>query len=81
MLQNRKGRVSRADLRNILEKFNFRLQDSQFKQLMEKVDPHHTNNISYQKFLALFEETDGPVSIWVKNSVKTGTALTRYSKT
>ncbi|XP_053398276.1 EF-hand calcium-binding domain-containing protein 6-like [Mercenaria mercenaria] len=55
---NRKGRVSRMELRNILEKFHIRLQDDQFKQLMEKIDPFHTNNISYQKFLELFEEKD-----------------------
>ncbi|XP_052809717.1 EF-hand calcium-binding domain-containing protein 6-like isoform X2 [Mya arenaria] len=66
---NRKGRVSRSELRNILEKFHIRLQDSQFKQLMEKIDPHHTNNISYQKFLELFEETDGPEGHKWLNSV------------
>lgn len=60
--QNRKGRVSRSDLRNILEKFQIRLQDRHFKQLMEKIDPQHTNSISYQKFLDLFEETDTQVS-------------------
>ncbi|KAL4233424.1 EF-hand calcium-binding domain-containing protein 6 [Mactra antiquata] len=55
---NRKGKVSRAELRSILEKFQIRLQDDQFKQLLEKIDPFHTNNISYQKFLELFEERD-----------------------
>lgn len=55
---NRKGRVSRSELRNILDKFHIRLQDDQFKQLMEKIDPFHTNNISYHKFLELFEERD-----------------------
>lgn len=29
---------------------------------MEKIDPFHTNNISYQKFLELFEERD----TWVR---------------
>ncbi|XP_069133814.1 EF-hand calcium-binding domain-containing protein 6-like isoform X1 [Argopecten irradians] len=54
----RKGRVTRRELRNIIEKFTFRLDDQQFKQLMLKLDPQHTNNISYHQFLALFEETE-----------------------
>ncbi|VDI45640.1 Hypothetical predicted protein [Mytilus galloprovincialis] len=54
----RKGRITRKELRNIIEKFTFRLEDEQFKQLMLKLDPFHTNNISYHQFLELFEETD-----------------------
>lgn len=54
----RKGRVTRKELRNIVEKFTFRLDDEQFKQLMLKLDPFHTNNISYHQFLELFEEKD-----------------------
>jgi len=53
-------------MRNILEKFQIRLQEPQFKQLMERIDPHHTNSISYQKFLDLFEETDTAVSRYLK---------------
>ncbi|KAH3735163.1 hypothetical protein DPMN_041624, partial [Dreissena polymorpha] len=66
---NHKGRVSRAELRSLLEKFNIRLQEDRFKQLMERIDPHHSNNISYQKFLDLFEETDGPEGHKWLNSV------------
>ncbi|OWF48504.1 EF-hand calcium-binding domain-containing protein 6 [Mizuhopecten yessoensis] len=55
---SRKGRVTRKELRNIIEKFTFRLDDQQFKQLMLKLDPEHTNNISYHQFLGLFEETE-----------------------
>lgn len=63
LFQSRKGRVSRKELRKIIEKFTFRLDEDQFKQLMLKLDPYHTNSISYQEFLDLFEETDGPVSV------------------
>lgn len=66
---NRKGKVSRVELKNILEKFHIRLQDDQFKQLMEKIDPFHSNDISYHKFLELFEERDGPEGHKWLNSV------------
>lgn len=46
----------------MIEKFAFRLDNEQFKQLMLKLDPYHTNSISYHDFLKLFEETDTPVS-------------------
>lgn len=61
-LQTRKGRITRTELRNVIEKFAFRLDNEQFKQLMLKLDPYHTNSISYHDFLKLFEETDTPVS-------------------
>lgn len=60
--QTRKGRITRTELRNVIEKFAFRLDNEQFKQLMLKLDPFHTNNISYHDFLKLFEETDTAVS-------------------
>jgi hypothetical protein len=46
----------------VIEKFAFRLDNEQFKQLMLKLDPFHTNSISYHDFLKLFEETDTAVS-------------------
>ncbi|KAK3098848.1 hypothetical protein FSP39_023679 [Pinctada imbricata] len=54
----RRGKVTRKELRNVIDKFAFRLDDQQFKQLMLKLDPYHTNTISYQDFLELFEERD-----------------------
>nr|XP_022292188.1 EF-hand calcium-binding domain-containing protein 6-like isoform X2 [Crassostrea virginica] len=65
----RKGRITRTELRNVIEKFAFRLDNEQFKQLMLKLDPYHTNSISYHDFLKLFEETDTPEGHKWLNSV------------
>ncbi|ESO84984.1 hypothetical protein LOTGIDRAFT_236027 [Lottia gigantea] len=55
---NRTGKVTRKDFRRILEKFTFPLDDNQFKCVMLKLDPHHTNHVTYHQFLKLFEERD-----------------------
>ena len=46
-----------------------RLTDGQFKELMSIVDPTHSNDISYHKFLDLFEPKEDPVEghKWLKS--------------
>ncbi|XP_077999888.1 EF-hand calcium-binding domain-containing protein 6-like isoform X2 [Glandiceps talaboti] len=57
---NRDGRITKSELRKILETFTIRMTDTQFKELVEKLDPYHDNFIDYHQFLDLFEarETD-----------------------
>ncbi|XP_066264767.1 EF-hand calcium-binding domain-containing protein 6-like isoform X4 [Branchiostoma lanceolatum] len=52
---DRDGKVSRKELRKIIESFTFRMSDEQFKELMIILDPLHEGFISYKKFLDLFE--------------------------
>eukprot|EP00058_Branchiostoma_floridae_P003899 XP_002589387.1 hypothetical protein BRAFLDRAFT_77829 [Branchiostoma floridae] len=52
---DRDGKVSRKELRKIIESFTFRMTDEQFKELMIILDPLHEGFISYKKFLDLFE--------------------------
>ncbi|KAL3881564.1 hypothetical protein ACJMK2_027990 [Sinanodonta woodiana] len=54
----RRGFVTRKELKSIVEKFTFHLSEEQFKQMMMKLDPYHTNKILYHDFLDLFEEKD-----------------------
>ncbi|XP_022111865.1 EF-hand calcium-binding domain-containing protein 6-like [Acanthaster planci] len=53
--QNRDGKVTRKELRKILDKFTIRLKEQQFKGLVAKLDPNNENNINYHAFLDLFE--------------------------
>lgn len=53
--KNRSGKLTRKDIRDVVNKFKFQLTDGQFTELMNLVDPQHTNSISYQRFLELFE--------------------------
>ncbi|XP_006816237.1 EF-hand calcium-binding domain-containing protein 6-like [Saccoglossus kowalevskii] len=57
---NRDGRITKSELRKIIETFTIRLTDSQFKELLLLLDPYHDNFIDYHQFLDLFEvrETD-----------------------
>ncbi|XP_039618122.1 EF-hand calcium-binding domain-containing protein 6-like [Polypterus senegalus] len=52
---NRDGKITRPELRRILEGLTFRMTDNQFKELMILLDPEHTGIISYHRFLELFE--------------------------
>ncbi|MBN3295292.1 EFCB6 protein, partial [Amia calva] len=52
---NRDGKITRAEMRRIVESLTFRLTDEQFKELMILLDPEHTGVISYHHFLELFE--------------------------
>jgi Ca2+-binding EF-hand superfamily protein len=56
--------VSKKELKEMLEKtFSFRLSPEHFKELMLLLDPQHTNYISYQDFLDLFEQREPLVSV------------------
>ncbi|KAK6168917.1 hypothetical protein SNE40_020073 [Patella caerulea] len=55
---NRTGHITRKDFRRILERYTFNLDDNQFKCIMLKLDPNHTNSITYHQFLQIFEEKD-----------------------
>lgn len=56
--QNRDGKVTRKEFRQIVERFTFRLDDQQFKELMKHVGPTQNNRVSYHEFLNLFEEKE-----------------------
>ncbi|KAH9512262.1 hypothetical protein Btru_041326 [Bulinus truncatus] len=58
MDKNRDGRVTKKEFRELLEKFTFRLDDKQFKELMLHIDPEQRNNVDYHTFLRLFEEKE-----------------------
>ena len=70
--QNRNGRIGRRALRDVMEKFSVRLSDGQFKELLTIVDPTHSNEISYHKFLDLFEPKEDPIEghKWLNSSHK-----------
>ena len=55
LFQTRDGKISRKNLREIISKFKVQLTDGQFKELMQVLDPQHTNSVSYHTFLQLFE--------------------------
>ncbi|RUS70512.1 hypothetical protein EGW08_021724 [Elysia chlorotica] len=58
MDKNRDGRVTKREFRELIEKFTFRLDDRQFKELMTRVDPDHNSRVDYHTFLRLFEEKE-----------------------
>ena len=57
-------------MRDVMEKFSVRLSDGQFKELLTIVDPTHSNEISYHKFLDLFEPKEDPIEghKWLNSS-------------
>ena len=61
LLKNRDGKITRKEFRELLEKFTFRLDDRQFKELMTRVDPDHNPRVDYHTFLRLFEEKETKV--------------------
>lgn len=58
MDKNRDGRVTKKEFRELIEKFTFRLDDRQFKELMSRVDPDNNSKVDYHTFLRLFEEKE-----------------------
>ncbi|KAG8438643.1 hypothetical protein GDO86_004998 [Hymenochirus boettgeri] len=56
--EGRKGKVSRKEMRRIVDCMMFRVTDEQFKELMIILDPEHTGFISYHHFLDLFEDKE-----------------------
>ncbi len=61
LMQNRDGKISRRELRKLLRRFRFDISEAQFRELMLLLDPQHTNLISYQHFLNLFEPRETKV--------------------
>nr|DBA30474.1 TPA: hypothetical protein GDO54_006443 [Pyxicephalus adspersus] len=67
--EGRKGKVSRKELRRIVDCMMFRITDEQFKELMIILDPEHTGFISYHQFLDLFEEKESVTGHkWLNNT-------------
>ncbi|XP_040201756.1 EF-hand calcium-binding domain-containing protein 6 [Rana temporaria] len=67
--EGRKGKVSRKELRRLVDCMMFRITDEQFKQLMIILDPEHTGFISYHQFLDLFEEKESVTGHkWLNNT-------------
>ncbi|XP_053318206.1 EF-hand calcium-binding domain-containing protein 6 [Spea bombifrons] len=66
--EGRDGKVSRKELRRIVDCMLFRITDAQFKELMIVLDPEHTGFISYHQFLDLFEEKESVTGHkWLNN--------------
>lgn len=55
---NRKGKITIADFRRLIQGFKFELSEVQIKEIMMQLDPEHTGFITYQKFLDIFEEKE-----------------------
>ncbi|XP_072165535.1 EF-hand calcium-binding domain-containing protein 6-like isoform X2 [Diadema setosum] len=53
--QNRDGKVTRKELRKIMDKFTLRLNDDQFRVIVDRLDPEKNNRIDYHDFLDQFE--------------------------
>lgn len=60
---NRDGKISRSELRKVLERFKIRFSDEQFSQLLIALGMHGSQTISYHRFLEIFEPKDTEVSI------------------
>ena len=60
-LQAREGKISRKELKKLIQHFKIKVSDEQFKELMIVLDPQHTNVISYPMFLRLFETRETKV--------------------
>ncbi|KAL8588470.1 hypothetical protein ACOMHN_054049 [Nucella lapillus] len=56
--KNRDGKVTKKEFRQIVEKFTFRLEDTQFKEMMSQLSLGQGTRISYHDFLTLFEEKE-----------------------
>ncbi|KAM9311492.1 EF-hand calcium-binding domain-containing protein 6 [Gastrophryne carolinensis] len=67
--EGRNGKVSRKELRRIVDCMMFRITDEQFKELMIILDPEHTGFISYHQFLNLFEDKESVTGHkWLNNT-------------
>uniref|UniRef100_A0A8C5QE90 EF-hand domain-containing protein n=1 Tax=Leptobrachium leishanense TaxID=445787 RepID=A0A8C5QE90_9ANUR len=67
--QERKGKISRKELRRIVDSMMCRITDEQFKDLMIILDAEHTGFISYHQFLDLFEEKESVTGHkWLNNT-------------
>ncbi|KAJ6666401.1 hypothetical protein lerEdw1_000674 [Lerista edwardsae] len=56
--RNQDGKITRNELRQILDCIMFRISDDDFQELIKIIDPEHTGHLSYNMFLNLFEDKD-----------------------
>uniref|UniRef100_A0ABM5GGZ5 EF-hand calcium-binding domain-containing protein 6 n=1 Tax=Pogona vitticeps TaxID=103695 RepID=A0ABM5GGZ5_9SAUR len=69
--RNQDGKITRNELRRILDCIMFRISDDDFQELIKIIDPEHTGHLSYNKFLNLFEDRDSITdSKWINGSKK-----------
>ncbi|XP_062990400.1 EF-hand calcium-binding domain-containing protein 6 [Elgaria multicarinata webbii] len=69
--RNQDGKITRNELRRILDCIMFRISDDDFQELIKIIDPEHTGHLSYNKFLNLFEDKDSiPDAKWINGSQK-----------
>uniref|UniRef100_A0A8C4XWV5 EF-hand domain-containing protein n=1 Tax=Gopherus evgoodei TaxID=1825980 RepID=A0A8C4XWV5_9SAUR len=52
------GKITRHELRRVLDCILFRIRDKDFQDLIKIIDPEHTGYLSYHTFLDLFEEKE-----------------------
>ncbi|XP_070611399.1 EF-hand calcium-binding domain-containing protein 6 isoform X2 [Erythrolamprus reginae] len=71
--RNQDGKITRNELRRILDCIMFRISDDDFQELIKIIDPEHTGHLSYNEFLNLFEKDLVTESKWAKNSKKAKT--------
>ncbi|XP_063164332.1 EF-hand calcium-binding domain-containing protein 6 [Candoia aspera] len=68
--RNQDGKITRNELRRILDCIMFRISDDDFQELIKIIDPEHTGHLSYNKFLNLFEKDSVTDSKWANGSKK-----------
>nr|XP_008109631.1 PREDICTED: EF-hand calcium-binding domain-containing protein 6 [Anolis carolinensis] len=59
---NHDGKITRNELRRILDCIMFRISDDDFQELIKIIDPEHTGHLSYNMFLNLFQDKDALAS-------------------
>ena len=60
--QNKSGKISRKDFKNVIDGFCFRMSEAQFTKLMTILDPGNKGHVTYQSFFKLFQDTESSVS-------------------
>ncbi|XP_026533446.1 EF-hand calcium-binding domain-containing protein 6 [Notechis scutatus] len=68
--RNQDGKITRNELRRILDCIMFRISDDDFQELIKIIDPEHTGHLSYNEFLNLFEKDSVTDSKWANTSKK-----------
>lgn len=68
-------------MRRIIEKFCFRLNDDQFREIIYRLDPNNNGYISYKEFMDIFEEKESTVSdlTYAKVNLTLDTAFNSHS--
>uniref|UniRef100_A0ACB8FRZ8 Uncharacterized protein n=1 Tax=Sphaerodactylus townsendi TaxID=933632 RepID=A0ACB8FRZ8_9SAUR len=69
--KNQNGKITTNELRRILDCIMFQISDDDFEELMKIIDPEDTGQLSYNKFLNLFEDKDAITdSKWINGRKK-----------